>query len=337
MVRVALALSFAALTSGKVPTKRLRNGVELPYLVAGTFKYNSSEAEHSIENAIKAGFTGIDCAFDYYNQDGVARSLNRAWAQGLKREEFFIETKVPGCGFDGLNTSICYAETQRALYADLDQLEVDYVDLVILHMPPVPTVRYQSCEKGDQEGEHICQRARDQWKAMEAFYKDGKARAIGVSNYCPECFSCLEGVEIYPMVNQVMMQVGWGADPRGILEYSDKLGVVTQGYHSLGTSGTDPEVLHGNLTNRIAQAHGVSSAQVALKYLVANGVPLAVESGNIDHLRSNLDLWSFEFTAEEKAELDAWITSTSPLGVKPSWACDAWPKPDPSNSSKFVV
>merc|ERR1712139_673600 len=98
----------------------------------------------------------------------------------------------------------------------------------------------------------------------------------------------------------------------------------------LGTEGTDPEVLHGNLTNGIASAHGKSAAQVALKYLVDNGVPIAVESSNIDHLRSNLDLWSFKFTKKEKEALDSWITPTSPLGIKPSWACDSWPYPDPS-------
>jgi len=98
----------------------------------------------------------------------------------------------------------------------------------------------------------------------------------------------------------------------------------------LGTEGTDPEVMHGNLTNGIATAHGVSAAQVALKYLVDNGVPIAVESSNVDHLRSNLDLWSFDFTKEEKDALDSWITSAKHR-VAPSWACDTWLYPDPSN------
>lgn len=307
-------------------------------VVAGTFKYNSSQAEASIDNAITAGFTGIDCAYDYFNQDGVARALKRHFDAGLKREEFFIETKVPGCGFDDINTTDCYGETNRALQADLDQLQVDYLDVVIIHMPPVPTVRYQSCEKGEQDGQPICERIQDQWRAMTEFYKAGKARAIGVSNYCPDCFDCLDGVEVYPHVNQVMMQVGWGADPRGILEFSEPLGVVTQGYHSLGTENTDPSVMHGDLTNGIAQAHGVSAAQVALKYLVENGVPLAVESESVEHLRSNIDLWSFDFTKEEKDALDSWISNTTSLGVHPSWACDSWFYPDPTvPAGKMVV
>jgi len=336
MVRVGVLATIATVASaGKVPTKRLSNGVEMPMVVAGTFKYNSSEAEASIDRAIQAGFTGIDCAYDYYNQDGVARALKRHFDAGLKREEFFIETKVPGCGFDDINTTDCYGETTRALYADLDQLQLDYLDVVIVHMPPTPTVRYQAC--GQDESELICKRIQDQWRAMTAFYKAGKARAIGVSNYCPDCFDCLEGAEIYPHVNQVQMQVGWGPDPRGILEYSEPLGVTTQGYHSLGTDGVDAEVLHGNLTNGIAKMHGVSSAQVALKYLVDNGVPLAVESSNVDHLRSNLDLWSWKFTKKEKEALDSWITSTSPLGVHPSWACDSWLYPDPSIPPSNIV
>merc|ERR1712093_471022 len=148
MVRVGVLAMIATVASaGKVPTKRLSNGVEVPMVLAGTFKYNSSEAEASIDAALSAGFTGIDCAFDYWNQDGIARALKRHFAAGLKREEFFIETKVPGCGFDTINTTDCYGETTRALYSNLDQLQVDYVDLVIIHFPPAPTLRFQSCAK----------------------------------------------------------------------------------------------------------------------------------------------------------------------------------------------
>merc|ERR550539_2272742 len=127
---------------------------------------------------------------------------------------------------------------------------------------------------------------------------------------------------IKPVLNQLAMHVGWGVDMLGIWSFNRNRGIVPQAYSPLGHgSQLDPEVLHGNITTRIAAAHNKSTAELALKWLVANGIPLAVQSTNPKHLAADIDLWSWHFTADEKKLLDDWVDAT-PVG--PAWACNSW-------------
>jgi diketogulonate reductase-like aldo/keto reductase len=296
-------------------------------IAAGVYQYNTSEAYLSVSAALKVGFAHIDTALDYENQQGVGRAIKDS---GLPRDQIFVETKVPGCGMDKTtrNPFMCYNSTKQNLESDLELLGLPYVDLVILHFPPLPSFIMRSCNELGS-----CEMARQQWKAMEEFYKAGKAKAIGVSNYCPSCFECLAKADIFPMVNQVMFHVGMGADPTGLISYSKKLGVVTQAYSVLGntpwTGHADDKILHGNLTTTIAKAHNRSSVEVALKWVVNHGVPAVTKSMNPAHLKSDLDLWSWELTSGEMAELDAYHSNT-PFN-NPSFACSKM-----SSASVFV-
>merc|ERR1719160_1414653 len=161
-----------------------------------------------------------------------------------------------------INPFTCYTDTKQNLQSDLDLLGLPFVDLVILHFPPLPTFIMRSCNELGS-----CEMVRQQWKAMEEFYKAGKAKAIGVSNYCPSCFACLDKVDVFPMVNQVMYHVGMGVDPSGLFSYHKKRGVVTQAYSVLGntpwTGHADDGIVHGNLTTKIGKAHNRSSVEVA--------------------------------------------------------------------------
>eukprot|EP00927_Polykrikos_kofoidii_P065151 TRINITY_DN60938_c0_g1_i1.p1 TRINITY_DN60938_c0_g1~~TRINITY_DN60938_c0_g1_i1.p1 ORF type:complete len:344 (+),score=52.16 TRINITY_DN60938_c0_g1_i1:60-1034(+) len=315
MVPLCFAAGILPLVlAATVPVVKLRNGVEMPLLAAGTWQYNESQAEASVGNALKAGFNMVDTAFDYYNQAGVGRAIR---SSGLPRESIFVETKVPGCGFDGTSTSDCYAGTVRALQQDLDLLNLTYVDLVILHFPPKATFLFRSCHL------FICTEIIDQWRAVEEFYGAGKARAIGVSNYCPSCFACMEGqVEVFPMVNQVSYHIGMGPDAKGFKSYAEKHGVVLQAYSALGNGnplkpGADEEILKGKFTTSLATAHGKSTVQVALKWLVQHGVPAVTKSNNIEHLKSDIDLWSWNLTDGEMQDADKY----SHFGM-PSFACN---------------
>eukprot|EP00419_Tripos_fusus_P000076 CAMPEP_0172684368 /NCGR_PEP_ID=MMETSP1074-20121228/19504_1 /TAXON_ID=2916 /ORGANISM="Ceratium fusus, Strain PA161109" /LENGTH=333 /DNA_ID=CAMNT_0013503369 /DNA_START=75 /DNA_END=1076 /DNA_ORIENTATION=- len=307
---IAHLLALFLPSAARPPTVTLRNKVELPLVSAGVWQYNSSVAEASILAAVKAGFTAVDTALDYWNQDGVGRAIQKAIAsQTMRREDIFVETKVPGCGNPLENTTRnpfdCYASTARNLAFDLEQLNLTYVDLVIIHFPPFPSFIVRSC--GEWTGS--CQMARAQWKAMVEFYKAGKARAIGVSNYCPSCFECLRDSEVFPMVNQVMYHVGMGADPGGIVSYGRKMGVVTQAYSSLGnnpfTKHADVRILKGNLTTGIAKSHNVSTVQLALKYIISQGIAAVTKSSNPAHLKSDLDLWSWDLSEKEMDQLQA--------------------------------
>eukprot|EP00928_Gymnodinium_smaydae_P033935 TRINITY_DN24168_c0_g4_i1.p1 TRINITY_DN24168_c0_g4~~TRINITY_DN24168_c0_g4_i1.p1 ORF type:complete len:277 (-),score=47.07 TRINITY_DN24168_c0_g4_i1:67-897(-) len=249
-VRLAvLAASLVYAGCSQARTVRLRNGVEMPLVAAGTWQYNDTQAEESVAAALKVGFTMIDTAYDYYNQAGVGRAIQKA---GIARESLFVETKVPGCGFDGTSTSDCYGSTKTLLEKDLSLLNLSYVDLVIIHFPPKAAFLMRSCHLW------VCNEVWDQWRAMEEFYKAGKAKAIGVSNFCPSCFACLEGkATVLPMVNQVAYHIGMGPDAAGFKSYADKHQIVLQAYSPLGNTPSshapNQDILKGEFTTSLAK------------------------------------------------------------------------------------
>lgn len=309
-----LALTAVA---AAVPTVKLRNGVEMPMVAAGTWQYNSSAAYSSITAALKAGFTMIDTALDYHNQDGVGKAIADST---LPREKIFVETKVPGCGLDPSMKNIfdCYTGTKKDLETDLKLLNLPYVDLVIVHFPPISSMITRSCNSWSGG----CQMVRAQWKAMTEFYNEGNARAIGVSNYCPSCYACLEAMDnlTMPMVNQVQFHLRMGTDPSGFVSYHKAKGIQLQAYSVLGNSishHASSEILSGNLTTSIGKAHNKSAVQVALKWVVSQGIPAVTKSSSLEHLQQDLDLWSWDLDSKEKQLLD---THSTPKG-SPSFAC----------------
>jgi len=306
-----VVVAFAA--TGSMETVQLRNGVEMPFIAAGVWQYNDTEAEVSVKAALQAGFKMVDTAYDYHNQAGVGRAVR---SSGVPRKQIFVETKVPGCGLDpAVSTQNCYLDTHKVLAQDLSLLGLDYVDLVIIHFPPKLSMLLRSCH-------FICAQVRDQWRAMEEFYAAGKAKAIGVSNYCPSCFACLDGsATVFPMVNQIGYHIGMGADPSGFRSFADSKGVVLQAYSPLGNKpwkkGVDPEILSGNFTSGLAKAHGKSTVQVALKWLIQHGVPVVTKSSNPQHLAQDLDIFSWNLTVSELADADKYRN----FGF-PSFACN---------------
>jgi len=271
----------------------------------------------SFSAALKLGFTAVDTAHEYGNQAGAGQAL-----QSVQREAVFVETKVPGCMTDpsSLNPFACYSDTKHILEDDLKKLNLSYVDLVLIHYPPAPSWVFRSCSNFTGG----CEMVRRQWKAMEEFYREGKARAIGVSNYCPSCFECLDSAEVFPMVNQIQYHLGMGLNPKGFMDYARTRGVQIQAYGALGNPPLDPRdpgasdiILHGNITTSIGRAHNKSSVQIALKWLVDQGIPATTKSTNPRHLAEDLELWDFELTSEETVRLNA---MKKPSG-SPSFAC----------------
>lgn len=309
-----------------VPTVRLRNGVEMPMLATGVYQYNVSMAYTSISAWLKVGGRSIDTALDYWNQQGVGKAIKDS---GVPRKEIFLQTKVPGCGNPGENTTrnwfTCYADTKKNLQSDLELLGMDYVDSVIIHFPPFPSFMVRSC--GELSGS--CKMVREQWRAMEEFYKAGKARAIGVSNYCPSCFECLAQTEVFPFTNQVMFHIGMGPNSgmEDLTQYHKKHGVVTQAYSSLGntpwTGHANQDILKGPLTSKIAKNHNVSTVEVALKYIVDKGIASVTKSSNPKHLLTNLNIFSWSMSASETDSLDKYTLPGSRFFDKYSFACNS--------------
>lgn len=315
MLIIASVLGFAPPKDAAVPVVTLNNGVMMPVVSAGTWQYDTATAQDSVASALQIGFTHIDTAHDYCadgstgscktgsNQVGIGKALA---ASSLKRSDYFITTKVPGCGSQGIGFATCAEDSAKAAQTNLDELGLPYVDLLLVHFPPMG-----GC------GAINCAKMREQWKALSAFYAANKTRALGVSNFCVSCLKCLADVSgaVTPAVNQFKYHVGMGADPEGLMSYCKTHGVQPQAYSPLGDNSS--ELITGPLVSRAGAAHNKSGAQVALRWVWQHGVALSTKADKEEYLREDLDLFDWTLSDAEMAEADG---STTPAGT-PSFMC----------------
>lgn len=283
---------------GAIPTVTIAPGVELPMAGLGTWLYNNTVAEAAAAEALALGYVHIDTANDYDNQLGVGRAIK---ASGRARKSFFLTSKVPG----GLNAS----ETTAAHAQNLQDLGLAYVDLLLVHYPTTMSATPVGSKAMRQ----------DQWKAMEALVRAGKTRAIGVSHFCEsQMQDILEMAAIKPAVNQVQYHVGMG--PQGPKANDNKAfdraeGILFQSFSplcgpcTLGNS-TEPDrsLINGPLVSAIGKSHGKSGAQVSLKWLVQQGIPVIPKTDTKKHLLQNMDLFTWQLTAAEMKQLNAAAT-----------------------------
>lgn len=253
----------------------LRNGVELPRVGYGVFLVDPAETERCVSDALEVGYRSIDTAQAYGNEEGVGKALA---ASGLDRSEVFVTTKV---WFDQYGQEKAHDSVERSL----EKLGTDYVDLLLLHQP-----------FNDYYGA---------WRALEEFYREGRARSIGVSNFVPDRLVDLANfAEEIPMVNQVETHPLFAqTEPHAWME---KYGVVHEAWSPLGAGRAG--VLDNEAIARIAQAHDVTPAQVVLRWHLQHDVVVIPKSVHRERMVSNFDLWGFELSAEEMATIDAMDT-----------------------------
>ena len=297
----ACALALSPSTSPKLsasPPPKLPNSIEIapdvwmPLVGLGLWQYNSSVAEYAVTKALALGYPLIDHALGYKNADGVARALK---ASPRPRNSYFLATKIPG-GLSFVNATL-------ALEQVLDELGVEYVDLVSTHFP---------AGWDGSMGGRAARRA--QWQAMEAFALAGKARSIGVSHYCPRHRDDLlsdPSLIIKPAANQVEYHIGMGT--AGV-NATDGPAIMKQhgvSYLSFSTlcgpcgDAAHKELISGETVTKIGKKYGKSGAQVSLKWAVQQGIPVVPKSSNEDHLKENLDLFGWELSAADMKELTA--------------------------------
>eukprot|EP00928_Gymnodinium_smaydae_P061956 TRINITY_DN45906_c0_g1_i1.p1 TRINITY_DN45906_c0_g1~~TRINITY_DN45906_c0_g1_i1.p1 ORF type:complete len:347 (-),score=27.82 TRINITY_DN45906_c0_g1_i1:265-1239(-) len=287
-----------------VPMRGLKGNVPMPLVGVGTWQYNSSLAESVTKAAFEIGYRHVDTALGYNNQEGVGAALKQV---GLKREDFFVTSKIPG----GLNTSATHA----ALDLSLKQLDLEHVDLMLIHFPAT------------WEGTGGSALRKEEWLALEAWAKAGKARAIGVSHYCKSHVDDVLSVATVPVaLNQVMYHVGMGGSPDVATDYKNYMqsqGIVYMSFSTLcGPCGpTDSkELVEGPLVTDIARAYNVTGAQVALKWAVQQGIPVVPKSKVRSHLADNFDLFSFTLSEADMARLND--SKTPATGADSSGDCD---------------
>jgi len=296
---VALSLGALPTDVSVVQIKGLNGTIPMPLAGLGTWLYPDKVAHDAVKLAFSLGYRHVDTAFVYENQVGVGQALKES---GLARDSYFVTTKIPG----GLNSSA----TAATLDTCMQQLNLDYVDLMLIHFPA------SFDGKGGRAGRQ------EEWKALEAWAKSGKARAIGVSHYCQRHLEDVLEIATVPIaVNQVQYHVGMGA--AGNLATDDRDFVISKGilYESFSPfcGPCDPpynmELITGPLVTGIGKAHNKTGAQVALRWLVQQGIPVIPRSNSTLHLKQNYDIFDFELTAEEMSRLTA--STTPPVGGGP--------------------
>ncbi len=254
-------------------TLTLNNGVELPRLGFGTWQVPDGPAvEAAVKTALSAGYRHVDTAAVYGNEAGVGRAVRDG---GVPRDQVFVTTKVWNDKVRRGTDAVL-----RAFDESLHKMGLDHIDLYLIHWA-VPGYR-------------------DAWRALEQVYADGRARAIGVSNFAEHHLTDLmRDAKVKPMVNQVELH------PRllqpNLLAFCRANGIAVEAWSPLMQGKIDavPEVA------AVAAAHGVSAGQVALRWNLQHGVVTIPKSTTPDRIRQNADLYGFELTANEMATIDA--------------------------------
>lgn len=254
----------------------LHNGVAMPWLGLGVFKVeDGAVVVHAVKDAIKNGYRSIDTAAIYDNEAGVGQGIREAMAEhGIEREDFFITSKV-------WNADLGYESTLAAFETSLNKLGLDYLDLYLIHWPV--------------EGKY-----RDAWRALETLYKQGRVKAIGVSNFhVHHLQDLMKDAEIVPMVDQVEYHP---------LLAQHELRAYTR-EHNIQLEAWSPlmqgQLLDHPVLSEIASKHGKSVAQVILRWDLQNGVVTIPKSIKEHRIIENAHVFDFELTADEMAQIDA--------------------------------
>ncbi|MCC2930728.1 glyoxal/methylglyoxal reductase [Bacillus sp. LBG-1-113] len=253
-------------------TVKLHNGVEMPWFGLGVFKVeNGSEATESVKAAIKNGYRSIDTAAVYKNEEGVGIGIKES---GVAREELFITSKV-------WNEDQGYDTTLAAFEKSLERLQLDYLDLYLIHWPGKDKYK-------------------DTWRALEKLYKDGKIRAIGVSNFqVHHLEELLKDAEIKPMVNQVEFHPR--LTQKELRDYCKAQGIQLEAWSPL----MQGQLLDNDVLTQIAETYNKSVAQVILRWDLQHEVVTIPKSIKEHRIIENADIFDFELSQEDMDKIDA--------------------------------
>lgn len=259
-------------------TVTLNNGVVMPQIGYGVFQVSPAECERCVADALSVGYRMIDTAQAYHNEEGVGAAVKKS---GISRDELFLVSKVwiSNYGFEKAKASIDES---------LRKLGTDYIDLMLLHQP-------------------FCDRY-GAYRALEAAYKEGKVRAIGVSNFYPDHFIDLaSNVEIAPAVNQVETHVfDQQTEAQG---YMKEFGTHMMAWAPLAEGRNN--FFTNPVLEEIGKKYDKSVAQVALRWLIQRDVIIIPKSVHIERMRQNLDIFDFELSVEDMAAIAALDTKQS--------------------------
>ncbi len=256
----------------------LNNGVKMPQVGYGVYQVTPEECERCVLDAISVGYRLIDTAQAYHNEEGVGEAILKC---GVPREELFIVTKI---WISNAGEEMAYA----SILESLKKLKSDYIDLLLIHQP-----------FGDYYGTY---------RAMERAYREGKVRAIGVSNFYPDRFIDLQAhVQIKPAINQVETHVF--NQQIEAQKYMEKYGchIMSWGPFAEGLNN----FFKNPVLQEIGQLHDKTLAQTALRYLLQRGVVIIPKSTHKERMQENFNIFDFELSKEEMKCIEALDTKRS--------------------------
>lgn len=250
----------------------LNNGLKMPLLGFGTYDIRSID---TFLAAVDCGYRLFDTAQMYGNEREVGAAIREAIVRrGIKREEFFITTK--------LSSNMSFEEAKRGIESSLKALDLDYIDLLLIHQPYA--------------------QAKQMYKAMEDAYKEGKLKALGVSSFTPKVFSeFVESCEILPAVNQCETHIYY--QQRALMEVMKPYKTILESWSPFvaGKSG----FFDNPTLAQIAQRHNKSVAQVALRFLVQQGIVAIPKTSKLKHMQENLNVFDFSLSAADMESIRA--------------------------------
>ena len=252
----------------------LNSGYEMPIMGLGTYSLDHDTCVNSVKALLQNGGRLIDTAYMYGNEDAVGEGVRQAMEEyGIPREEIFVITKIYPSQF---------GDPEAAIDMALEKLDIGYIDMMLLHHPG----------NGDVEA----------YKTMERYVEEGKIRSLGLSNwYVEELTDFLPQITITPAL--VQNEIHPYYQEQEVVPFIQEKGIVVQCWYPLGGRGHTSELLGDETVKSIAEAHGVSSAQVILRWDLQRGIVVIPGSGNPDHIKENLDLFGFELTEDEMEQI----------------------------------
>ena len=266
--------------------KTLNNGLKIPIEGLGVYNISERETQRVVEDAISVGYRSIDTAAMYYNEKGVGDAVR---ACGVSREELFITTKI---------CDSCYTREETLLTVDhsMKQLGLDYVDLMLIHWPV---------------GNPVVM-----WHTLEELYEQGMFKAIGVSNFYPNTFpEIANDAKVMPVVNQYETHVLY--QQREMLDYLKPYNVALEAWSPLAEGRNS--IFKSKTLVSIGEKYGKTSAQVALKFLIQNGVIIIPKTTHKDRMIENIDLFDFTLTDDDLTDIRRLDTGRNVTG----WPSDA--------------
>ena len=255
---------------------RLNSGYDMPILGLGTYALDHDACVNSVMALLESGGRLIDTAYMYGNEEAVGEGVRRGMEEyGIPREDIFVITKIYPNQF---------SDPEAAIDMALEKLDIGYIDMMLLHHPGAGDV--------------------NAYKAMEKYVEAGKIHSLGLSNwYVEELTEFLPLVTIIPAL--VQNEIHPYYQEQDVVPFIQEKGIVVQCWYPLGGRGYTADLLGNETIQSIAQAHGVSAAQVILRWDLQRGIVVIPGSSNPEHIRENLDLFGFELSDEEMGQIAA--------------------------------